>query len=70
MIKKDINWMTDVGDDYLRRVAPMIKINAERNWPNAYPTRVVFDAVGKPRKMWAHTSTPQLEAIKEKYNAS
>ena len=66
MITKSIEWMADVGDDYLLRVAPMIKISSEGNWPKAYPTRVVYDGIGRPRKMWARTSTPQLKEILER----
>ena len=63
MITQTIQWHCDLGDDYLMRIAPMIKINAEDNWPKWYPTCVIG-----PRKMWAHTSTPQLKEIVRRYN--
>ena len=40
-MKHDLEWLSDVGDDYLERVAPMIKISSEGNWPKMYPTRIL-----------------------------
>jgi hypothetical protein len=57
--------MADVGDDYLERIAPMIKISTNGNWPQWYPTRIVYGADGKARKLWAHTSTPLLKRFKK-----